>query len=68
KFTIWKDDKYIQSFGKKVSKKMVKILLEKGRVGFRNLKSRKGNVFSEYFRYEKKEGTEYYNWKIEFID
>jgi DNA topoisomerase-3 len=47
---------------------MVKILLEKGRVGFRNLKSRKGNVFSEYFRYEKKEGTEYYNWKIEFID
>jgi DNA topoisomerase-3 len=47
---------------------MVKILLEKGRVGFRNLKSRKGNVFSAYFRYEKKEGTEYYNWKIEFID
>ncbi|MCG4581224.1 DNA topoisomerase, partial [Clostridium cochlearium] len=34
RFTIWKNDKYIQSFGKKVTKDMVKILLEKGRVGF----------------------------------
>ncbi|NSJ92534.1 type IA DNA topoisomerase, partial [Coprococcus sp. MSK.21.13] len=34
RFIIWKNDKYIQSFGKKVTKDMVKILLEKGRVGF----------------------------------
>lgn len=68
KYAIWKDDKYINSFGKKVSKEMVEILLKNGKVGFRNLKSKKGNTFSAYFRYEKNEETGYFNWKIEFID
>lgn len=68
KFIIWKNDKFIESFDKKVSKEMVKILLEKGRVGFRNLKSKKGNIFSAYFRYEKDDKTGYYKWKIEFIN
>ena len=67
KFTIWKDDKYITSFGKKVSREMVQILLKNGKVGFRNLKSKKGNTFSAYFRYERNEDTGYFNWKIEFI-
>ncbi|MGG7159658.1 DNA topoisomerase [Clostridium baratii] len=67
KYTIWKDDKYITSFGKTVSKEMVSLLLKNGKVGFRNLKSKKGNVFSAYFRYEKDEKTGYFNWKIEFI-
>ena len=67
KFTIWKDDKYINSFGKKVSREMVELLLKNGKVGFRNLKSKKGNTFSAYFRYEKNEETGYFNWKIEFI-
>ena len=67
KFTIWKDDKYIASFGKTVSKEMVSLLLKNGKVGFRNLKSKKGNTFSAYFRYEKNQETGFYNWKIEFI-
>ena len=67
KFTIWKDDKYITSFGKQVSKEMVALLLKNGKVGFRNLKSKKGNTFSAYFRYERNEQTGYFNWKIEFI-
>ena len=67
KFTIWKDDKYINSFGKKVSREMVELLLKNGKVGFRNLKSKKGNTFSAYFRYERNEETGYFNWKIEFI-
>ena len=67
KYTIWKDDKYIASFGKTVSKEMVTILLKNGKVGFRNLKSKKGNTFSAYFRYEKNQETGFYNWKIEFI-
>lgn len=67
KFTIWKDDKYITSFGKTVSKDMVKLLLKNGKVGFRNLKSKKGNTFSAYFKYERDEETGYFNWKIEFI-
>lgn len=67
KFTIWKDDKYITSFGKKVSPQMVKILLESGRVGFHGCISKKGNKFSAYFRYNKDENTGRYNWSIEFL-
>lgn len=68
KYTIWKNDKFIESMGKKVTKEMVKLLLKNGKVGFRNLKSKKGTLFSAYLRYEKDEKTGYYNWKIEFIN
>lgn len=67
KFAIWKDDKYISSFNKTVSKEMVALLLKNGKVGFRNLKSKKGNVFSAYFIYEKDTETGIYKWKMEFI-
>ncbi|HEY5525193.1 MAG TPA: DNA topoisomerase [Clostridium sp.] len=67
KFTIWKDDRYIASFGKQVSKEMVQLLLENGKAGFRNLKSKKGNTFSAYFKYRRNEETGYYNWELEFI-
>lgn len=67
KYTIWKDDKYIKSFGKEVTRPMVELLLKNGKVGFRNLKSKKGTTFSAYFRYEKDEQTGYLSWKMEFI-
>ncbi|MGL4107002.1 DNA topoisomerase [Clostridium sp. LP20] len=67
KYTIWKDDKYIASFGKQVSKEMVQLLLKNGKVGFRNLKSKKGNTFSAYFKYVMNQETGRYNWQIEFI-
>jgi DNA topoisomerase-3 len=68
KFAIWKNDKYIASFGKQVSSQMVQILLENGRVGFHGCKSKKGNKFSAYFRYIKDEETGRYHWSMEFID
>lgn len=68
KYTIWKNDKFINSLGKQVSFEMVKILLEKGRVGFRNLRSKKGTTFAAYLKYVKDENTGYYNWKLEFIN
>ena len=68
KFTIWKNDKFIESMGKKVTKEMVVLLLKNGKVGFRNLKSKKGTFFSAYLRYEKDEKSGYYNWKMEFIN
>ena len=68
KYTVWKNDKFILSFGKTVSKEMIKILLEKGRVGFRNLKSKNGKIFAAYFRYEKDDESGYFKWKLEFID
>ena len=68
KFTIWKNDKFIEAMGKKVTKEMVALLLKNGKVGFRNLKSKKGTLFSAYLRYEKDDKTGYYNWKMEFIN
>ena len=68
KYTIWKNDKFIESLGKKVTKEMVQLLLKNGKVGFRNLKSKKGTLFSAYLRYEKDEKTGYYNWKFKFIN
>ena len=68
KYTIWKNDKLIEAMGKKVTKEMVELLLKNGKVGFRNLKSRKGTYFSAYLRYEKDEKSGYYNWKMEFIN
>ncbi len=67
KYTIWKDDKFIASIGKKVSKEMVQLLLKNGKVGFRNIKSKKGTVYAAYFRYELNSETGYYSWKVEFI-
>ncbi|MDU5491506.1 MAG: DNA topoisomerase [Clostridium perfringens] len=67
KYTIWKNDKYIASFGKQVTPQMVKLLLANGKVGFRNLKSKKGNTFAAYFIYEKDEEKGYFTWKMEFI-
>ena len=67
KFAIWKEDKFINSIGKNVSKEMVELLLKNGKVGFRNIKSKKGTLYSAYFRYKFDEKTGYFNWKIEFI-
>lgn len=67
-FTVWKNDKFIASLGKNVTKQMVELLLKNGRVGFRNLKSKKGNTFSAYLSYVKNEKTGYYNWKMDFIN
>lgn len=66
-FTIWKDDKFIASVGKKVSKQMVELLLKNGKVGFRNLKSKKGTTYSAYLKYMRDEKTGYYKWEMEFI-
>ena len=68
RYTIWKNDKFIESMGKKVTKEMVELLLKNGKVGFRNLKSKKGTLFSAYLRYEKDDKTGYYNWKMQFIN
>ena len=68
KYTIWKDDKFINAIGKKVSKEMVQLLLKNGKVGFRNIKSKKGTLYSAYFRYEYDKKNGRYVWKTEFIN
>ena len=67
KYTIWKNDKYITALGKQVTRPMVELLLKNGKVGFKNLKSKKGTTFAAYLFYEKNEQTGYFNWRMEFI-
>jgi DNA topoisomerase III len=66
-FTIWKNDKFITALGKEVTKQMVELLLKNGKVGFRNLKSKKGTTYSAYLKYVRDEKTGYYKWEMEFI-
>ena len=66
-FTIWRNDKFIEALGKKVTKEMVELLLKNGKVGFRNLKSKKGTTYSAYLKYVRDEKTGYYKWEMEFI-
>ena len=67
KYTIWKDDKYIAALGKEVTRPMIELLLKNGKVGFRNLKSKKGTTFSAYLKYVKNEENGRFNWEMEFI-
>ena len=67
KYTLWKNDKYIAALGKEVTRPMVELLLKNGKVGFKNLKSKKGTTFAAYLFYEKNEETGYFNWRMEFI-
>ncbi|HEY5563814.1 MAG TPA: DNA topoisomerase [Clostridiaceae bacterium] len=67
-FTIWKDDKFITLLGKKVTTQMVELLLSNGKVGFRNLKSKKGTTYAAYLKYVRDEKTGHYKWEMEFIN
>ena len=67
KYTIWKDDKYIAALGKEVTRPMVELLLKNGKVGFKNLKSKKGTTFAAYLKYVRNEETGRFNWEMEFI-
>lgn len=66
KFVIWKDDKYLNAFGKKPNKPMVKKLLKDGCVELKDLKSKSGKTFNAIFRYEKNTDNDFYSWKLEF--
>ena len=70
KYAVWKNDRLINSLGKKVTYDMVKILLEHGKVGLRGCVSKKGNRFTAYFYYEKDPGDAKgrYRWRLEFLD
>lgn len=66
-FTIWKNDKFIEQLGKKVTRDMVELLLKNKRVGFRRLQGKNGNVFGAYLHYERDEKNNRYSWRLEFI-
>ncbi|MGO0984657.1 type IA DNA topoisomerase [Clostridioides difficile] len=66
KFVIWKNDKYLSLYKKKVNKTMVKNILKKGETKVKSLTSKNGNKFDATLKYNKNPDTGYFNWKIEF--
>jgi DNA topoisomerase III len=68
KFTIWKDDKFLASLGKKPNKAMVERLLKNGRFRGKGFKGKSGKEFDAYISYVKNEDNDYFSWKFEFIN
>ncbi|WP_163970857.1 type IA DNA topoisomerase [Oceanobacillus halotolerans] len=66
KFVIWKNDKYLRTMKKRVTKTMVKELLQHQKAYVKGLTSKKGKKFNAYLRYEKNKDNDYYSWKMEF--
>ncbi len=66
KYAIWKNDKYIKTFGKKVTSTMVKKLLKDGKVEFNDLVSKKGTKYTAYLSYGLDKDTVFFSWKMEF--
>ncbi len=63
-FILYKNDHFLKSLKKKVSKNFVKKLLKEKKVYVKNLVSKKGNRFNAYLSYEKEDGK--YTWKMDF--
>jgi len=68
KYVVWKEDKFLMSMGKKITKDMVMSLLADGKVAIKGLKSRKGNIFDASLSYEKNKDNDYFSWKMEFLN
>lgn len=67
KYTIWKNDRVIESLGKRVTKPMVELLLKNGKVGFKNLKRKDGTTFAAYLYFEQDQQTGSLSWRLEPI-
>lgn len=66
KFTIWKNDRYLQALKVSPNKNTIKKLLETGEVYSNQFTNRKGEKFSAYLRYEKNTDNDYFNWKMRY--
>lgn len=65
-FSLWKDDKYFQTLGKKLNKTFVKGILKDNKAILKGLKSKKGNIFDAEFSITSYEP--YIKWEMKFIN
>lgn len=65
-FSLWKDDKYFKTFGKKLNKTFVKGILKNNKAILKGLKSQKGNVFDAEFSITSYDP--YVKWEMKFIN
>ncbi|MEY8330850.1 DNA topoisomerase [Lachnospiraceae bacterium 48-33] len=62
RWSVWKNDKYFAAIGKKITKTLVKNLLENGQIQVKDLKSRNGNSYSITLKYVKNDKG-YLSWE-----
>ncbi len=68
KYTIWKNDKFIASLGKRVTPEMIKLLLQNNQVGFKKLRGAGGKEYPGYLKFTKNEASGEFEWSIEPIE
>lgn len=66
KFTIWKNDRFLSSMKKKMTKTMAKKLLADGEIEVKDLVSKKGSKFDAILSYKFNKERGYYNWEMRF--
>ena len=66
RYNISKNDKYLRSMKKMVTKEMVQSILRYGEVEVDDLISKKGNRFTAILSYNIDYNTGYYNWSMRF--
>lgn len=62
RWSVWKNDKYFAVLGKKITKTLVRKLLENGQIQVKDLKSRSGSSYSITLKYVKNEKG-YLSWE-----
>ncbi len=68
KFTLWKDDKFLNTFGKKMTESIAKNLIEKQQVLVKGLKSKKNEStkFDAIICLRKNPESGYWNYELKF--
>lgn len=64
KFVIWKEDEFIKSLKKKVTKTMVKKLLKDGETELKGIADKDGTKYDAVVSYSKVPGNNNFSWRI----
>lgn len=67
-FTLWKDDKFFKTFGKKLTETIAKELVNKGKISVKGLKSptKEDVTFDAIIHIYENTDTGYWNYKLDF--
>ncbi|MFL0245735.1 type IA DNA topoisomerase [Candidatus Clostridium stratigraminis] len=64
KFVIWKEDDFIKSINKKITKTIVKKLLKSGKAELKGIAAKDGTKFDGYLSYLKNNVDNNFSWKL----
>jgi DNA topoisomerase-3 len=64
KFVIWKEDEFIKSLNKKITKTMVKKLLKSGKAEIKGISDKNGAKYDGYISYVRNTGDNKFSWRL----